>query len=132
MDASVCRYLQSLKKTVKESEKNISDTGLGMYSVLERATQEIERLKKARLSPRSRYWKPVNKRSTIVEASSEAGIKEDAFAAISRGAYDEWMKGYEYFCNQTVNTKGHKVNRNTLKKHAEPWIRQMKFGNYSK
>ena len=117
---------------MKESEKNISDTGLGMYSVLERATQEIERLKKARLSPKSRYWKPVNKRSTIVEASDVAGVKEDPFGVVSRGAYDEGVKGYEYFCNQTVNTKGHKVNRNALKKHAEPWIRQMKFGNYNK
>ncbi len=117
---------------MKESEKNISDTGLGMYSVLERATQEIEKLKKAKLSTKSRYWKPINKRSTIVEASSEAGIKEDAFGAISRGAYNEWMKGYEYFCDQTVNTKGQKVNRNALKKHAESWMSQIKFGNYNK
>ena len=117
---------------MKESEKNISDTGLGMYSVLERANQEIQRLKKARLSPRSRYWKPVNKRSTIVEASDVAGVKEDPFGVVSRGAYDEWVKGYEYFCNQTVNTKGHKVNRNALKKHAEPWMSRMKFGNYNK
>jgi len=117
---------------VKESEKNISDTGLGMYSVLERANQEIQRLKKARLSPKSRYWKPVNKRSTIVEASDVAGVKEDPFGVVSRGAYDEWMKGYEYFCDQTVNTKGQKVNRNALKKHAEPWMSRMKFGNYNK
>ena len=117
---------------MKESEKNISDTGLGMYSVLERANQEIQRLKKARLSPKSRYWKPVNKRSTIVEASDVAGVKEDSFGVVSRVAYDEWVKGYEYFCNQTVNTKGHKVNRNALKKHAEPWMSRMKFGNYNK
>lgn len=71
MDAFVCRYLQSLKKTVKESEKNISDTGLGMASVLERAKQE--------------------------------------------GTLDEWLRAYEYFCNQTVNTKGQKVNRQRLK-----------------
>ena len=34
---------------------------------------------------------------------------------MSRGVYDEWEKGYEYFCNQTVNTKGQKVNRQRLK-----------------
>ena len=128
MDAFVCRYLQSLKKTVKESEKNISDTGLGMASVLERAKQEVKNLKKAKLNPKSKYWKPINKRVSMVEASVTSGVKEDSFGVISRGVYDEWAKGYEYFCNQTVNTKGQKVNRNALKKLAEPWIRQMKFG----
>ena len=113
---------------MKESEKNISDTGLGMYSVLERADQEIKNLKKANLNPKSKYWKPINKRVSMVEASVTSGVKEDSFGVISRGVYDEWAKGYEHFCNQTVNTKGQKVNRNALKKLAEPWIRQMKFG----
>ena len=100
---------------MKESEKNISNTGLGMFSVLERASQEIERLKKVTLNPKSKYWKPINKRSTIVEASGAAGVKESPFGIMSRGVYDEWEKGYEYFCNQTVNTKGQKVNRQILK-----------------
>lgn len=100
---------------MKESEKNISDTGLGMFSVLERASQEIERLKKVTLNPKSKYWKPINKRSTIVEASGAAGVKESPFGIMSSEVYDEWAKGYEYFCDQTVNTKGHKVNRRKLK-----------------
>jgi hypothetical protein len=100
---------------MKESEKNISNIGLGMYSVLERANQEIERLKKVTLNPKSKYWKPINKRSTIVEASGAAGVKESSFGIMSRGVYDEWEKGYDYFCNQTINTKGQKVNRQRLK-----------------
>jgi len=113
---------------MKPSETNISDTGLGMASVLQRAKQEVENLKKANLNPKSKYWRPINERVSMVEASVTSGVKEDSFGVISRGVYDEWAKGYEYFCNQTVNTKGQKVNRNALKKLAEPWIRQMKFG----
>ncbi len=113
---------------MKPSETNTSDTGLGMASVLQRAKQEIKNLKKANLNPKSKYWKPINKRVSMVEASITSGVKEDSFGVISKGALNEWAKGYEYFCNQTVNTKGQKVNRNRLKKCAEPWIRQMKFG----
>lgn len=113
---------------MKPSETNISDTGLGMASVLQRAKQEIKKLKKANLNPKSKYWKPINKRVSMVEASVTSGVKEDSFGVISRGVYDEWAKGYEYFCNQTVNTKGQKVNRNALKKLAEPWLKQRKFG----
>jgi|MDTC01.1.fsa_nt_gb hypothetical protein len=113
---------------MKESEKNISDTGLGMFSVLERASQEIERLKKVTLNPKSKYWKPISKQSSNENATGKSGVKENPFGVISRGTYDEWIKGYEHFCNQTVNTKGQKVNRNRLKKQSEAWIRQMTFG----
>ena len=113
---------------MKPSETNISDTGLGMASVLQRAKQEIKNLKKANLNPKSKYWKPINKRVSMVEASVTSGVKEDSFGVISRGVYDEWAKGYEHFCNQTVNTKGQKVNRKALKKHAERWMSRIKFG----
>ncbi len=89
MDAFVCRYLQSLKKTVKESEKNISDTGLGMASVLERAKQEVKNLKKANLNPKSKYWKPINKRVSMVEASVTSGVKGDSFGVLSKGTLNE-------------------------------------------
>jgi hypothetical protein len=35
-----------------------------------------------------------------------------------RGVYDEWLRAYDYFCNQTVNTKGQKVNRQKLKSYT--------------
>jgi hypothetical protein len=101
---------------VKESEKNISDTGLGMYSVLERATQEIEKLKKAKLSTKSRYWKPMKKVDT---ETSKVGVNRYEFSEGNlRGTYDEWLRAYDYFCNQTVNTKGQKVNRQRLKDYT--------------
>tara|TARA_E500000081_G_C6127260_1_gene351492 strand:- start:1275 stop:1622 length:348 start_codon:yes stop_codon:yes gene_type:complete len=91
-----------------------SDTGLGILSVLERANQEIRNLRKAKLSYKSRYWKPVDRRSPS-EVSKSGVSKYSNKQKISRGLYDEWTKGYEYFCDQTVNTKGHKVNRKKLK-----------------
>ncbi len=101
---------------MKESEKNISDTGLGMYSVLERATQEIEKLKKAKLSTKSRYWKPMKKVDT---ETSKVGVNRYEFSEGNlRGTYDEWLRAYDYFCNQTVNTKGQKVNRQRLKDYT--------------
>ena len=113
---------------MKPSETNISDTGLGMASVLQRAKQEVENLKKANLNPKSKYWRPINERVSMVEASVTSGVKEDSFGVISKGVLNEWAEGYKHFCNQTVNTKGQKVNRNALKKLAEPWLKQRKFG----
>ena len=113
---------------MKPSETNISDTGLGMASVLQRAKQEIKNLKKANLNPKSKYWKPINKRVSMVEASVTSGVKEDSFGVFSKGVLNDWVKGYEHFCNQTVNTKGQKVNRKALKKHAERWMSRIKFG----
>tara|TARA_B100001094_G_scaffold180185_1_gene174498 strand:+ start:1101 stop:1463 length:363 start_codon:yes stop_codon:yes gene_type:complete len=113
---------------MKPSETNTSDTGLGMASVLQRAKQEVENLKKANLNPKSKYWRPINKRVSMVEASVTSGVKEDSFGVISKGVLNEWAEGYEHFCNQTVNTKGQKVNRKALKKHAERWMSRIKFG----
>jgi len=113
---------------MKPSETNTSDTGLGMASVLQRAKQEVKNLKKANLNPKSKYWRPINKRVSMVEASVTSGVKEDSFGVISKGVLNEWAEGYEHFCNQTVNTKGQKVNRKALKKHAERWMSRIKFG----
>ena len=111
---------------MKESEKNISDTGLGMYSVLERAAQEIERLKKASINPKSRYWKPVKKQDN---ESSKVGVQYREFSGDNpRVTFDEWNEAYEHFCNQTVNTKGQEVNRKALKKYREPWMKQFSYG----
>ena len=114
---------------MKPSETNISDTGLGMASVLQRAKQEVENLKKANLNPKSKYWKPTKKQSSNDNTTGKIGVKEYSSGFSYRGGiHDDWIKGYEYFCNRTVNTKGQKVNRNALKKLAEPWMKQMKFG----
>ena len=90
-----------------------SDIGLGIHSVLQRADQEIEKLKKATLNPKSRYWKPMKKVDT---ETSKVGVNRYEFSEGNlRGTYDEWLRAYDYFCNQTVNTKGQKVNRQRLK-----------------
>ncbi len=90
-----------------------SDIGLGIHSVLKRADQEIEKLKKATINPKSRYWKPMKKVDT---ETSKVGINRYKFSEGNlRGTYDEWLRAYDYFCNQTVNTKGQKVNRQKLK-----------------
>lgn len=91
-----------------------SDIGLGMGSVLERANQEIEKLKKSTLNSKSRYWKPVKKRN---EDNSKIGFKRlvQEKSSDNRGVYDEWRRGYHYFCEQTINTKGQKVQRQRLK-----------------
>ena len=87
--------------------------GVGIYSVLKRADQEIEKLKKATINPKSKYWKPMKKVDT---ETSKVGINCYKFSEGNlRGTYDEWLRAYEYFCNQTVNTKGQKVNRQRLK-----------------
>ena len=91
-----------------------SDTGLGIFSVLERADQEIQNLRKAKLSYKSKYWKPVDRRSPS-EATRSGVSKYHNKEKNTRGFYDEWNQGYEHFCDQTVNTKGHKVNRKILK-----------------
>ena len=85
-----------------------SDIGLGILSVLHRADQEIEKLKKGSLNTKSRYWK-----------TSKVGVKQTVFSGgNSRGIYDEWNRAFEWFCNQTVNSKGQKVNRNALKQYC--------------
>ena len=112
---------------MKPSETNISDTGLGMASVLQRAKQEIKKLKKANLNPKSKYWKPMKKHDHL--ETSKVGVQYREFSGDNpRVTFDEWNKAYEHFCNQTVNTKGQKVNRNALKKLAESWMKQIKFG----
>jgi hypothetical protein len=86
-----------------------SDIGLGIHSVLQRADQEIKKLKKATLSPKSKYWKPMKKVDT---ETSKVGVNRYEFSEGNlRGTYDEWLRAYDHFCNQTVNTKGQKVNR---------------------
>ena len=93
-----------------------SDIGLGILSVLHRADQEIEKLKRGSLSTKSRYWKPIRKQEY---ESSKVGVKQTAFSGgNSRGIYDEWSRAFEWFCNQTVNSKGQKVNRNALKQYC--------------
>tara|TARA_B100000902_G_C27310177_1_gene917911 strand:- start:260 stop:616 length:357 start_codon:yes stop_codon:yes gene_type:complete len=92
-----------------------SDIGLGIFSVLHRADQEIERLKKGSLNTKSKYWKPIRKQDN---ESSKVGVRQLGFSGgNSRGIYDEWNRGFEWFCNQTVNSKGRKVNRNELKQY---------------
>jgi len=105
-----------------------SDIGLGIHSVLERADQEIKNLRKGKLSYKSRYWKPVDRRSPS-EVSKSGVSKYSNKQKFSRGLYDEWMEGYEYFCNQTVNTKGYKVNRNKLKADI---LQKFNFGKNNK
>ena len=79
-----------------------SDIGLGILSVLHRADQEIEKLKKGSLNTKSRYWKPIRKQEY---ESSKIGVKQTAFSGgNSRGIYDEWSRAFEWFCNQTVNS----------------------------
>ena len=90
-----------------------SDIGLGIHSVLQRADQEIEKLKKATISSKSRYWKHMKKVDT---ETSKVGVNCYQFSEGNlRGTYDEWLRAYDYFCNQTVNTKGQKVNIQRLK-----------------
>tara|TARA_R110000824_G_scaffold55069_7_gene151729 strand:- start:1785 stop:2135 length:351 start_codon:yes stop_codon:yes gene_type:complete len=112
---------------VKESEKNTWDTGLGICSVLQRADQEIEKLKKASLNPKSKYWKPTKKAD---KNTSKVGISNSYQFSESnlRGTYDEWLRAYEYFCNQTVNTKGQKVNRQKMKDYAIIFKKGISFG----
>jgi len=105
-----------------------NDIGLGMFSVLERANQEIENLKKSRVSTRSKYWKPIKKQDN---ETSKVGVKQTIFTEGNlRGVYDEWNKGYVYFCNQKVNTKGQKVNRERLKEYG--MMKQPSFGKVKK
>ena len=93
-----------------------SDIGLGILSVLHRADQEIEKLKRGSLSTKSRYWKPIRKQD---HETSKVGVRLQTFSEGNlRGVYDEWNRGYEYFCNQKVNTKGQKVNRERLKQYG--------------
>jgi len=93
-----------------------SDIGLGIHSVLQRADQEIKKLKKATLSPKSKYWKPMKKVDT---ETSKVGVNRYEFSEGNlRGTYYEWLRAYDYFCNQTVNTKGQKVNRQRLKDYT--------------
>ena len=93
-----------------------SDIGLGILSVLHRADQEIEKLKKGSLNTKSRYWKPIRKQEY---ESSKIGVRQTTFSEGNlRGIYDEWSRAFEWFCNQTVNSKGQKVNRNALKQYC--------------
>ena len=93
-----------------------SDIGLGILSVLHRADQEIAKLKRGSLSTKSRYWKPIRKQD---HETSKVGVRLQTFSEGNlRGVYDEWNRGYEYFCNQKVNTKGQKVNREQLKRYG--------------
>lgn len=93
-----------------------SDIGLGIHSVLQRADQEIKKLKKATINPKSKYWKPMKKVDT---ENSKVGVNRYEFSEGNlRGTYDEWLRAYDYFCNQTVNTKGQKVNRQRLKDYT--------------
>lgn len=100
-----------------------SDIGLGIHSILERADQEIKNLRKAKLSYKSKYWKPVDRR-TPSEATRSGISKYVNKENNTRGFYDEWNQGYEHFCNQTINTKGQKVNRQRLK----AGIQKFEFG----
>ncbi len=93
-----------------------SDIGLGILSVLHRADQEIERLKRGSLSTRSKYWKPIRKQEY---ETSKVGVRQTTFSEGNlRGIYDEWNRAFAWFCEQTVNTKGQKVNRNALKQYC--------------
>lgn len=93
-----------------------SDIGLGIFSVLHRADQEIEKLKRSNLNAKSRYWKPIRKQEC---ESSKIGVKQTVFSEGNlRGIYDEWSKAFVWFCNQTVNSKGQKVNRSALKQYC--------------
>jgi len=93
-----------------------SDIGLGILSVLHRADQEIERLKRANLNTKSRYWKPIRKQEY---ETSKIGVRQTTFSEGNlTGIYDEWSRAFEWFCNQTVNSKGQKVNRSALKQYC--------------
>src|SRR6056300_1356343 len=109
---------------MKQSEKNTSDIGLGIASVLERADHEIRLLKKASISPKSKYWRPT--RQKIVE-STKIGIKMTASSDEYLNLLHEFNEAFEYFCKRTVNTKGQKVNR----KHLSNKINDFKFGRNS-
>ena len=62
-----------------------SDFGLGILSVLHRADQEIERLKKGSLNTKSKYWKPIRKQEY---ESSKVGVKQKGFSGgNSRGIH---------------------------------------------
>lgn len=105
-----------------------SDIGLGILSVLHRADQEIAKLKKGSLSTRSKYWKPMKKQDY---ETSKIGVKQTTFSEGNlRGVYDEWNRGYAYFCDQKVNTKGQKVNRERLKEYG--MMKQPSFGKIEK
>jgi len=105
-----------------------SDFGLGILSVLHRADQEIEKLKKGRVNTKSRYWKPIRKQEY---ETSKVGVRQITFSEANlRGIYDEWNKGYAYFCDQKVNTKGQKVDRERLKEYG--MMKQSSFGKAEK
>jgi len=97
-----------------------SDIGLGIHSVLERADQEIRNLRKGKLSYKSRYWKPVDRRTASEITKTGVSKYNLTEPNQSRGLYDEWAEGFKYFCEQTVNTKGQKVNRAKLKERFKP------------
>lgn len=101
--------------------------GVGIYSVLKRADQEIEKLKKATINPKSKYWKPMKKHDHL--ETSKVGVQYREFSGDNpRVTFNEWNEAYEHFCNQTVNTKGQEVNRKALKKYSEPWMKQFSYG----
>ena len=73
---------------------------------------ELARMKKATLSPTSRYFK---KRTNYDHTSEKCGIAYSILHEMEKiGSQDEWLRGYKYFCKQKVNTKGQKVNRTHL------------------
>jgi hypothetical protein len=100
-----------------------SGSGLGMLSILHRADQEIEKLKKSNLNTNSKYWKPINKNRE--HDTGKVGVKSVSETNL-KGTYDDWMKAYAYFCDQKVNTKGQKVNRQRLKEYAK--MSKLSFG----
>lgn len=100
---------------------------LGMLAILHRADQEIEKLKKSQLNTNSRYWKPVKKNRE--HDASKVGVKCVSETNL-KGTYEEWIKAYDYFCNQKVNTKGQKVNRERLKERSK--INKILFGKKGK
>ena len=65
--------------------------GVGIYSVLKRADQEIEKLKKATINPKSKYWKPMKK---IDMETSKVGISNSYF----------FFEYFNHYFQQLINT----------------------------
>jgi len=81
-------------------------------SWMNRVAYELVRIKKSTLSPMSTYFK---KRVNYDYASEKCGVAYSASSEVDKiGSEEEWLRGYKYFCQQKVNTKGQKVNRKRL------------------
>ena len=81
--------------------------------ILGRADFEIERLNKINESSYKKAFR--YDEFNCAAQNLTTGFQDNYYLSYRViGSVEEWVEGFKYFCKQTVNTKGQKVNRRKL------------------